>query len=73
MRQMNYATFWMVWNPYGAAPRHKHQTEASAFAEAERLARLNKGQVFVVLESIGARLVDDMVKINMRADCDIPF
>lgn len=70
---MNYATFWMVWNPDGNAPRYKHRTEEAAFAEAERLARTNKGQVFVVLESAGARLVDDMVKINMKADCDIPF
>ena len=43
--------FWMVWNPQGHQPTHKHGTEQEAIAEAERLARLNPKQRFHVLEA----------------------
>lgn len=70
---LNYAPFWFVWNPDGRSPQYKHQSEQSAIAEAERLARLNGGQTFVVLESICARRTDDMIRIEMRCDSDVPF
>lgn len=43
--------FWFVWNENGRNPTYKHQTFDSAKIEAERLANLNPGQTFVVLES----------------------
>lgn len=43
--------FWMVWNINGQAPTYMHPSEQNARLEAERLARANKGQRFVVLES----------------------
>jgi hypothetical protein len=45
--------FWMVWNPAGHAPVEKHPSELAAKAEAERLACLNPGQKFHVLENKG--------------------
>jgi len=48
--------FWMVWNPNGNSPLHRHDTEASARKEAERLCQMDKGYApegFIVLEAIG--------------------
>lgn len=69
------ATFWLVWNPKGRAPTHRHASEASATDEAERLARVNRGETFVVLESVCSRQVDDMVRVSLRAASDLepPF
>jgi hypothetical protein len=39
----------------------KHYTEASAKGEAERLARLNHGHEFMVLECIGFVISNDVV------------
>jgi hypothetical protein len=49
--------YWLV---HGAGPTHyRHQTKLSAIHEAERLARQNPGQAFVVLEAVEAiRLVE---------------
>lgn len=62
--------FWIVWNPNGTNPRHRHTDEQSAFREAERLASKHPNQEFFVLVALGgAEKVD--VKIT-RFD-DIPF
>ena len=71
--ELTYAPFWFVWNPDNRTPKHKHETKGLAIAEAERLARMNRGETFVVLESVCARRVDDMLRIEMRPDSDIPF
>jgi hypothetical protein len=68
-----YRPFWMVWNPNGRAPSFKHASEGSAVAEAERLARQCPGQTFVVLRAIEARLVEDMLRISLAEDADVPF
>jgi hypothetical protein len=44
--------FWMVWNEGNKAPTVKHNTEQMARDEAERLAHLNPGSVFHVLEAV---------------------
>lgn len=62
--------FWMVWNYDGNQPRVKHETEASAIAEAERLARIVPGQRFVVLEAIELRQVSDMLRVSLRRPDD---
>ncbi len=49
--------FWLVWNPQGYNPQRKHNTEEGATREAERLARANPGQTFIVMESVGALVV----------------
>lgn len=77
MNTMNNSPFWMVWNERGDAPRVKHSTKVSAQREAERLARLNRGQSFIVLESVQACISNDVLVVDMRpADSrsnDIPF
>lgn len=45
--------FWFVWTKKGHIPHFRHDTEASALAEAERLARLKPtGKKFIVLRSV---------------------
>jgi hypothetical protein len=43
--------FWMVWNDGNRNSAYKHPSEQSAKNEAERLAMLNPGQLFHVLEA----------------------
>ena len=47
---MSKSKFWMVLG--SGAPTFRHPTKKSAAGEAERLAKLNPGYEFVVLESI---------------------
>lgn len=49
--------FWFVWNEGGFAPRYRHESESSAMKEADRLASVNPGSTFVILESIGEVIV----------------
>lgn len=66
--------FWFVWNKGGNLPRYQHSTEKSATDEAERLARLHQGETFVVLESVCARKVDGMQRVDFRnMSDDVPF
>jgi hypothetical protein len=71
---MSMEPFWFVWNPRGRAPTYAHTTRQSAVTEAERLARANPGQPFVVLQAIGEVCVDDLhwQKVQNFND-DIPF
>lgn len=55
--------FWLVWNPQGRAPTHKHITGQSAHDEAKRLAMANPGQEFYVMKAIGG-FGADMPKIK---------
>ena len=43
--------FFVVWNPQGRTPMVRHEREAIAIREAERLAAQNPGQRFYVLQS----------------------
>ena len=65
--------FWLVWNPEGGPPTHEHPTEESAFAEAQRLARSNRGRKFVVLRAITHFVVDDMQRVDYEEIDDLPF
>lgn len=67
--------FWMVWSPTGNPPRVKHDSEGRATVEAERLARANPGDTFIVLEAIAARVVENMQRIDLRQGegCEPPF
>ena len=66
--------FWMVWNLNGRTPMFQHLSENAATCEAERLAVVNPGLTFVVLEAIAARKSDTMQRADLRGICDdIPF
>ena len=55
--------FWLVWNENKKeSPTHKHGFVEKAEAEAERLAKANPGETFVVLKSVSYRVVDSMVR-----------
>lgn len=57
--------YWLV---HGDGPTNfRHPTEQSAVREAERLARLHPGRVFVVLESVEALRKVDVERISLRA------
>lgn len=58
--------FWVVWNPDGINPQHRHPVECHARAEAERLARANPGQTFYVLETTG-RVQAEAVPVEWAA------
>lgn len=68
----NRPAFWLVWNPQGHSPVVQHDTKASAERESERLARANRGQRFIILQSIGERVVDD-VQVITHVGEDLPF
>lgn len=66
--------FWMVMGERSSSCSFRHPTEQAAKAEAERLARLNKGEAFIVLEATDAVCITDTrwVKLGV-ADEEIPF
>lgn len=73
-------TFYFVWNPSRSAPTVKHPSEEIAMSEAKRLARLNPGEKFFVLQAIAAleKIDVGVVKLgsggaNCCCDCHIPF
>ena len=65
------ASFWLVWNGSGS-PTYKHESKLRAEAEAERLALLNRGVKFFVLQSISECVVDEVRVVQHERD-DIPF
>lgn len=67
--------FWMVWNPNGRAPTHKHRTLVEAEREAQRLARMIPGESFVILEAMHAYRISvaPVQKIALSELDEIPF
>lgn len=65
-------TFYVVWNPTAGPPRARHNTEQKALSEAERLARSNPGQKFIVLGAIATIEAPPSIRI-IRHNMEIPF
>lgn len=80
--------FWMVYGVGQRAPAFQHETEGSAIREAERLAEVNPGMTFVVLEATQAIRMRKFDRFDLRTapspkgqresrlpetDDDIPF
>lgn len=70
---MSNQVFWLIWNERGHAPTCKHQTRPSAVAEAERLARMNPGQSFHVLQLAGTCRKVDVEWSNVSDPFEPPF
>lgn len=47
-----YGEFFMVWNPQGRSPTHRHDEFELAEREAKRLAELCPGQEFFILQAV---------------------
>jgi hypothetical protein len=68
--------FWLVWCPTGSKPpSHRHASEQSAIAEAERLARCAPNAKFYVLKATEVRYIDAMKRVILidRDDDQPPF
>lgn len=75
---MKQQQFWMIWCPARNPPSFMHDTEAAAETEAERLARLNPGDLFFILEAVQMYQVDSLKRSSLRpekpeASDDLPF
>jgi hypothetical protein len=53
--------FWMVWREHGGGPTMPHTCRKDAEREAERLARKNPGENFIVLEAVAACSKNDII------------
>ena len=51
---MTHEKFYLVWCERGAIPTVKHRTHDLACREAERLAKINSGDTFHVLECVSS-------------------
>lgn len=73
--------FWCVWAENGGSPTVKHLGITSARKEAQRLARANPGQRFIVLAAALAYVKRDVDEISFverdtwddPMDSEIPF
>lgn len=64
--------FWIVWNPDGRTPVVRHCERELAILEAERLARANAGQTFIVLVADTSRQVEHPMKC-VDYEVELPF
>lgn len=68
-------TFWMVAGT--GTSHHRHETRFSAEVEAKRLAAMNPGQWFFVVEAVSAHIKNDVISVSLRGKDDgddgIPF
>ena len=67
--------FWMVWRADGYAPVKQHATKTVALDEAKRLAALNPGEKFFVLEAISLTTLPPppVVTTELEESDSIPF
>lgn len=68
--------FWLVWNPARNEwpPSARHGDYATALKEAERLARNNQGQQFIVLEAVARACKVDVEVTDLRPPTEeMPF
>lgn len=66
--------FWLVWCVDGGTPTVRHEHQALAENEAERLAEANPSKTFVVLAPVSSFVIN-RVRIERfdLTDLDIPF
>lgn len=64
--------FFVVWNPAGSNPQHRHNTYEGAALEAKRLAKLAPGTNFYVLHALSVSRVKDPVE-TVELNYSLPF
>lgn len=67
------AEFWMVWNPAGRNPTHRHFTFEAAKSEAYRLSKQHPGHDFFVLKAVGGYSLPAPGPQAIIIDDGIPF
>lgn len=68
--------FYLVWNPSTGYTKYRHQSRKLAQAEAERMARNNRDQEFIVLSAVASVKISDVVSEDFDypiLEEDIPF
>lgn len=73
---MKHSRFWMVYNPQGRGPTHKHWSRELADREATRLAKMNPGQDFFVLKTMAGFRAEEAPVVSIeitKGQDDIPF
>lgn len=70
---MNATGFYVVWCPQSGPPSVQHRSSKSALAEAKRLAALNPGKEFFVLQAMRVAMKNDVSVTELTADEEIPF
>lgn len=68
----NTDAFYMVYSPEGRAPTVRHERLSDARIEANRLAILNPGQDFIVLESLETRRATRPIEVVEHSHA-VPF
>lgn len=63
--------FWMVMGMDQGPPRYRHQTKTSAQKEAQRLAALSPGSVFVVLTAVDGYAAANPVMTRFKVEKDL--
>lgn len=65
--------FWMVWSEQSHETHARHEDEATAEREAERLARIKPGCKFFVMLAVGFAEQPREPRLYHRLDDGIPF
>jgi hypothetical protein len=65
--------FWLVWNEAAERPVHKHMSSEGARNEAERLARMHRGETFHVLALVASCKTVDVQWTEVDPNWDVPL
>lgn len=64
-------SFWLVYTEDGRNPSHRHHDEAPARKEADRLALINPGKEFFVVQATYSAVSNNLVKTELSGA--VPF
>ena len=71
---VDHPRYWLVWREGGNAPTYRHPDQASAEAEAKRLAHAFRGETFAVLCPYARVTVSNLIIERLSGlDDGIPF
>jgi hypothetical protein len=71
---VNRDKFWLVWNPKGRNPLHRHDSYDAALAESKRLAEQHADESFYVLVALSvSQRIQPVTVTELDGDPEIPF